>query len=295
LLAARFPLPSLALARARSRSLARALLSARARRRQAALIVCGDLNGGDRSAAVRLLEDGAVEAGYVEDGETVTTKVKKLPLPPLADAAAQPTSRAPPPTLVVAELISVLIRGGADQGRAAELSAVAEAALRAAFQTLGGGKAALDAADVARWLRTINLEVGRGSEFRAAVLEMGGGSPAAPAPAADGDDDDGGGAAAAAAPPSLPADGQLSWEGFRRVYEAELRAGKYWGVAWDLHALGQPVGADAGVFTARYDRIYTSRALEVVAVLDAVSEVPCPNCEQPSDHLPVGVTVRLLE
>jgi hypothetical protein len=259
------------------------------------------LNGGESSAAVRLLEDGAVDSGYMEDGETVTTKVKQLSLPPLADAAAQPTTRAPPPTLVVAELISVLVRSGTNQGRAAELSAVAEAALQRAFSTLSGGKPSLDAADVARWLGTINLAVGRGSEFRAAVLEMGGGAAVAAAAATaadgggDGDDDDGDGAAAAAARPTIPAEGQLSWEGFRRVYEAELRAGKYWGVAWDLHALGQPVGADAGVFTARYDRIYTSRALEVVAVLDAVSEVPCPNCEQPSDHLPVGVTVRLLE
>lgn len=268
--------------------------------RAMALLVCGDLNGDERSAAVRLLEDGSVDASAREDGEPVTSKLKKLPLAPLTDCAATVASRPPPPTLVVAELISALVEGGhdADTGRAATLSAGAEAALAETFAELSGRKGHMDAADVARWLVRVNLKLGRGSEFRAACREMDGpaGGGRAGAPAAE---DGGAGAEAAATAaeaPALPADGVLTFGGFRRVYEAELRAGKYWGVSYDMHALGHPPPAPAAsLFCARYDRVYASEALELLAVRDSTSDAPCPNRAQPSDHLPVGVTVRLRE
>jgi len=96
-------------------------------------------------------------------------------------------------------------------------------------------------------------------------------------------------------PKNLPEGGKLGFEGFARVYEAELRQGKFWGVAHDLHALGSPPEGmgTAGLFTARYDRIYTSSCLEVLAVRDSLSDAACPNGMQPSDHLSVGASLRL--
>lgn len=272
---------------------------------QLALVVCGDLNGDERAAAVRLLEDGVVHPSFLEDGEPTTSKPKKLPLPPLVDCAAAVSSRPPPPTLVVAELISALLEGKVDAGRSAKLSAGAETALRAAFNELSCGKPAMDRADVERWLLRTNLQLGRGSEFRAARAEMCGTDlQVAPAAAADGapaasgadggGDDDGADGAVAGAALELPADGVLSCEAFLRIYEAELRAGKFWGVAYDMHALGHPPPTpEVPVFSARYDRVYASQALEVVAVRDCTSSEPCPNRVHPSDHLPVGVSLRL--
>jgi hypothetical protein len=61
----------------------------------------------------------------------------------------------------------------------------------------------------------------------------------------------------------LPAAGLLSWPDFLAVYAAELRAGKYWGVAWDLHACGCPLPPPpdpAARFVARFDRAFVGVA-----------------------------------
>ena len=130
-----------------------------------------------------------------------------------------------------------------------------------------------------RWLRIINLEVGRGSEFRAArKLMLGPNSEATSFPAD--------------APP-------LALRDFVSVYEDELRQGKVWGVAWDLNALGvwddlkRADPEDYPPFEARFDRIYASPGTTVLAVRDAVSTAPCPNSRHASDHLPTGATIRL--
>lgn len=194
---------------------------------RAAVIVCGDFNGDDRSAAVRVLEDGAIEPDFVEDGETVTSKTKRSPFPPMVDAAAAAAERPPPPTLVLPELISVLTAQG-DQGRGTSMSEGTRAALRAIFEDFSGGAATMNAEQVERWLVRINGQLGRGSEFRAAAREMAGpdapsASPApdAAAPAAQAE------APEAAPPAAIPPDGTLSWDAFCRVYDAELAAGKY--------------------------------------------------------------------
>ena len=64
-------------------------------------------------------------------------------------------------------------------------------------------------------------------------------------------------------------------------------------VAWDLATLGEPLAVDK-VFTARYDRMYYSKTLAPVAVLDFDSKIPCPNKSEPSDHLPVAATFMKL-
>eukprot|EP00977_Amphora_coffeiformis_P005330 scaffold1140_cov157-Amphora_coffeaeformis.AAC.6 len=70
------------------------------------LIVCGDFNGGAECGAVRYLEDGFVDNTFIEDGDPVTSSVKRLPLAlPMHDVMEQndhrpDSSSDPPPTLV---------------------------------------------------------------------------------------------------------------------------------------------------------------------------------------------------
>ena len=52
------------------------------------LIVCGDFNGGSECGAVQYLEVGEVGPTFIEDGEPVSSKVKKSPLShPMVDVA----------------------------------------------------------------------------------------------------------------------------------------------------------------------------------------------------------------
>jgi len=109
------------------------------------------------------------------------------------------------------------------------------------------------------WLTTINRSVGRGSEFRSAVAAMGvvapasGGSRSGRSVGSDDGDSgdasngpgDGPSSGAAAGLALLPPGGCLTWRDFVGIYEAEVRAGKYWGVAWDLAALGAPLPRSA--------------------------------------------------
>ena len=76
------------------------------------LVVCGDFNGGSECAAVRYLEDGLIDDTFVEEGDTVTSKAKKLPLDQvMIDVASleNELERPAPPTLVVPELISLMV------------------------------------------------------------------------------------------------------------------------------------------------------------------------------------------
>jgi len=86
---------------------------------------------------------------------------------------------------------------------------------------------------------------------------------------------------------TLPESGRLSLDGFVKIYEAELKQGKFWGIAHDLAVLGEPL-PDAGVFESRYDRMYCSSAVQTNAVMDFLCSTPCPNEKEPSDHLPVA-------
>jgi hypothetical protein len=278
------------------------------------LIVCGDLNGGDESGAIRMLEDGFVDETFREDGDVVTSSRKALPLDrPLRDVAAMVErtdavadngERVPPPaTLVVPELISLLVQDDGKGGTAYEnpkLSKDVKERLGRIFRRFAteeaSGRSGLTrnvmcAADVEKWLLTINRALGRGSEFRAAARRMGqkegktkierkssGGSDS------DNDRDD--------KPPQLPAGGVLSLQDFVDIYEEELRAGKFWGIAHDLAVLDEAL-PNAGVFESRYDRIYCSSAIRPVAVMDFVCKETCPNQYEPSDHLPVAASFTL--
>ncbi|KAJ1452444.1 Endonuclease/exonuclease/phosphatase [Pelagophyceae sp. CCMP2097] len=263
------------------------------------IVFAGDLNGGDDSAAVRLLEDGFVKSGFVEDGEVCTLKDKNNAAGIFLDASAAASERPPPPTLVVPELYASISKGESTGTRQDDLSDDAVSAFREAFferasGVFEGGKV-MTKGDVEAWLVDINGHVGRGSEFRAALEFMAPTPPTPPPPSA-----------VDAAPDALeepaplrrefPADSlPLSVDSFVEIYRQELRQGKVWGVAHDLGALGKwplPQTRKGALFTARFDRIYCSEHLRVVSVRDSTSDVPCPNANHASDHLPVGAVLQ---
>lgn len=263
------------------------------------LIVCGDFNGGAECGAVRYLEDGKVDETFIEDGEPVTSSLKSIPLSkPMKDATIQIPGRTAPPTLVVSELIPLLVADGA--GSAYEnprLSDDAVQRLTRIHSKLSStcsptGEAAMTVEDVTKWLVKINGQLGRGSEFREAVRQMRKSSGNALSQVPEGDvsnkeDED-------TKKYELPEGSLLYLEGFLRVYEEELRGGKFWGIAHDLAVLGEPL-PDRGVYESRYDRMYCSSPVQTVAVMDFLCSRPCPNDQEPSDHLPVGAAFRYRE
>lgn len=251
------------------------------------LVVCGDFNGGPECAAVRYLEDGAVDSDFLEDGEPATSSKKQLPLSsPMHDVAAAVSDREPPSTLVAQELISVLVEEGTvDNPR---LSREVVERLTRIFNRFASqtdpetSEKGMDVNGVEKWLIIINRELGRGSEFREAARQMGWTDPDPNVPYDD----------PTKTKITLPPEEILSLEGFLNVYEKELRGGKFWGIAYDLAVLGEPL-PDAGTFTARYDRMYCSASLQPTAVLDTLCDRPCPNDVEPSDHLPVTASFAL--
>ena len=265
------------------------------------LIVCGDFNGGPECGAVRYLEDGSIGPDFVEDGESVTSKDKKISTSaPLIDVAAS-LDREAPPTLVVPELISQIIEGGTEDNAYrvdTQLSTdVLERLERAYYQYAtheDGNTKVMGVSDVEKWLTDINGQVGRGSEFRRAAREMGHVDPPEIEESSESGGESNGQNAAEKPKPriTIPEDGILSLEGFQRVYLGECREGKFWGISYDLAIMGQPL-PDVGTFSARFDRMYCSQALRPTAVLDTVSEVACPNLHEPSDHLPVAARLEI--
>ena len=245
------------------------------------LIVCGDFNGGDESGAVRYLEDGYVDETCIEDGEPVTSSKKIMPLSAPMSDAARSLEREPPATMVVSELISQMVED--DPYDNPHFSATMLNQLETIYKGLATHTAddetqQMNIDDVEKWLKRINLELGRGDEFREAARQMGWQDP---------NPDSDASFAKQKTRITLPRDGYLSLEGFINVYLKELNAGKFWGICHDMAVLGEPL-LDNGVFQARYDRIYHSKAIRPVAVVDTRSEVPCPNPSEPSDHLPVA-------
>jgi endonuclease/exonuclease/phosphatase family metal-dependent hydrolase len=190
------------------------------------LIVCGDFNGGPESGSIRILEDGWIEPTFLEDGEPVTSSRKELPLKqPLQDAAAavsEGRSSSPPPTLVVAELMSSLMDDPSYEN--AVLSKDMEARLTRIYKTLATREdGQMSRGDVEKWLLRINKEVGRGDEFRNAATAMGFVDPNTDDPWED-----------RKQRVKLPEDGILTLDGFIDVYQKELAGGKFWGIAWDM-------------------------------------------------------------
>lgn len=257
------------------------------------LIVCGDFNGGSESGAVHYLETGCIGPSFVEDGEAVSSKDKKCPLlNPLIDVATTIPTRDPPSTLVVAELICQMVKHGESAYEHPNLSEDLVSRLSRIYSRYAScvvenedNLKVMSVSDVKRWLVDINKQVGRGSEFRTAAKEMGYKEPAS-------EENDEETYLGKKQEVTLPEDGILTLSGFLNVYLQELRGGKFWGIAYDLHVMGEPLPYK-GVFEARYDRMYFSSSLSAIAVLDTLSAVPCPNNLEPSDHLPVAATFKI--
>ncbi len=285
------------------------------------LVVCGDFNGGSECGAVHYLEKGEVGPTFIEDGEPVSSKVKKSKLSfPMMDVAesvdrskmnsagndndndglgAVEASDSAPPTLVVSELISQMVKEGSEAYQSPQLSddlvqrlerCYRKYASHPSLDANGNNEKVMDKQDVERWLIDINKKVGRGSEFRTAAKEMGWREPSLPTDNDSADDKQ------EAEKPRIiiPDDGILTLQGFLNVYGGELRGGKFWGINYDLAIMGEML-PNVGIFQARYDRMYCSSALVPTAVLDTISKTPCPNELEPSDHLPVAASFRVAE
>ena len=248
------------------------------------LIVCGDFNGSKECGAVHLLETASVDQSFLEDGEQVSSKVKSLPIPPLIDAIAtgREYEEEPPATLVVPELISLMTQAGVEDAYAnPQFSDDVTDRLKRIYKRFATKddkyqtQLQMSKEDVEKWLTIINLQVGRGTEFRNAAKYMGWVDSSKEVENKS-----------ERPPIYIPDDGVLTLSDFIDVYLEELRQGKFWGIAWDLAALGEALPI-TDIFRARYDRMYCSLALEPAVVLDTVSDIACPNQHEPSDHLPV--------
>lgn len=141
------------------------------------LIVCGDFNGGDECGAVRYLENGGIGPSFIEDGAPVASREKPCPMSqPLADVSSY-ISRPAPPTLVVAELISQMVKNGSSAYEDPELSEDCIDRLTRCFNNyatqIEPDGAVMNIEDTKKWLLDINKQVGRGSEYRSAAREMG--------------------------------------------------------------------------------------------------------------------------
>jgi len=240
------------------------------------LIVCGDLNGGDACGAIRFLEDGYIDETFLEDGSPVSSGRKNLPLSiPLIDVATTVERDPPPPTLVVPELISNMMEEGTADDPVLCKDMLSR--LERIYKRLATDGSLMCFTDVKDWLIAINREPNRGEEFREAAKQMGWIDPV----------QDYSSKAEQRTRISLPEGRSLTLDGFIEVYQKELQSGKFWGIAHDMAVLGDPL-PDAGVFKARYDRIYCSDSLQIATVCDTTSEVACPNKNEPSDHLPIA-------
>jgi hypothetical protein len=258
------------------------------------LIVCGDFNGGDECAAVSFLQNGFIDSSFYEDGEPVTSSRKVLPLDNgLIDAMKAVSNREPPPTLCVPELITLMVDGNAYENPklsmavVERLSRIFNQRATAIASSSTTESVVMTLADVEKYLTDINKKCGRGSEFREAARQMGWKEEAETQNNPQNEDENASDREKSAI--ALPRDGVLTLDGFINIYQSELQQGKFWGIAHDLAVLGEPLPS-VGLFQARFDRIYHSVAVKVNAVIDFTSDEPCPNANEPSDHLPIAAS-----
>ncbi len=266
--------------------------------------MCGDFNGGSECGAVQYLETGSIGPEFLEDGEQISSKERILPLSsPLIDVyCVGRDEKQVPPTLVVSELISIMIEDGNietcfinPQFSKDVMDRFKRIYNRFATLHCSEGSLEMGKADVEAWLTIINKKIGRGTEFRNAAKLMGWVDPTV---SEDSDDDGSKGEERitdkqkSRPPITIPEEGALKFDDFVAVYLDELRQGKFWGIAWDLAQLGEPLQV-SNVFGARYDRMYCSASLAPLAVIDTLCDRPCPNESEPSDHLPVAATFQI--
>jgi len=248
-----------------------------------AVVLCGDFNEEGDTAVKKLLCEGLVPADFTVDGVVVTTKVKKQELGAFKNVHAEMyevAASSRPPTLICPNLDEHFISPADQAGAPAAPTPKLSAALRKAFDALTSGKDVMDRFAIEEWLKRINGELGRGTEFRNSL-------------------------AALEKKKEAGEEEVLSFEDFTALYMSELNEGKFWGVHHDLQqALDCPVpGAGEGPsFRAVYDYIYSSPDLEIACVREELSadelsralkgDDPLPNAWQPSDHVMQSAAFR---
>lgn len=196
------------------------------------------------------------------------------------DVSSTVESRTSPPTMVVSEVMSTLMDVATYNNPVLcqSMKERLERIYTSKLATHHDGQMNFD--DVKRWLMMINKDFPRGDEYREAARQMGWVDPN-PEDAFE----------VKKKRVQMPDDGILTLDGFIHVYQKELEGGKFWGICHDMAVLGEPL-PDVGLYSGRYDRMYCSTAIQPVAVLDTISDKSCPNDVEPSDHLPVGASLR---
>ena len=307
-----------------------------------AVVLAGDTNvagpeSGCTSAVDELLSTGRLLSSFREEDRIITSKDKSVPLIPhftdpysyIFSQSDSSYSKSPPPTMVVEELYSLLSKrigtedskpsgllteegkhddGDESEADPLELSDEAVRLFSKVFDDFASHRVAdcavMSSIDVARWLTVINGQVGRGSEFRAAVGAMKATEPVqnetistkSEEDSASSAKDSSSSSAVGSGDRELLPDGYLTLAAFLSIYRAELRQGKVWGLLHDLAACQHPLTLSDRFFTVRYDRIYVAGDIDIVAVrLNDQDEGPLrclPNEKHPSDHIPVGAVLK---
>lgn len=248
------------------------------------VVFCGDFNSQGQSGVRELLIRGEIGPDFREtgdptekgqDGKQLTSKTRRHGLALFADAAEVAYKNAPPATILVSNIDSKMLN---EDGTLTERMTDA---LKAAFALcLPPGKDVMQREDVDRWLVTVNRQLGRGSEYRAARAAF-----------------------------ERRGEEVLDESDFIGIYRDELEEGKFWGVEHDLVAIG---GVEAGLALPtegpcqlRFDYIfYTRGPLKLVGVCNPLTDEHksriwgepweiLPNSWHPSDHLPVAARFSL--
>ncbi|GMI17051.1 hypothetical protein TrLO_g9626 [Triparma laevis f. longispina] len=246
-------------------------------------IVCGDFNSDNEgSATQKLLKDGIMEAGFIENGVVISNKNKKQTVGKFLDSYVLAYGDTePPPTLVAPKLIEYFVAGVEEGQEGLLLTHELVTVLTEVFKFYAASEE-LVKAEVDVFLTDINLSTERGSEMRFAYK-------------------------------ILEEKGSMSVSDFIDLYRAEIKGGKFWGVAHDLVIFAEKFGIekelldtvlpqfyhrkvafdveavkDKDLFKARFDYVFhTQDSLELLGVRgleEGSGGKPMPNRIDPSDH-----------
>lgn len=298
--------------------------------------LCYDPTRPMATAVEAFLTQGYVGPEFIEEGCQITSKPKVNKLGLMLDAydfAYRFNGEPPPPTMVLEELYGVLTQQANSRPTCSESASATQEEEKESNHVLsllgldlvekvfdsfasveivskdGVVEKVMGHSDVVRWLTKINKQVGRGSEFRAAVdamslvvqpkssvLEPFSLTPSGIAVNTDG--------SKPAPEVALPLDGYLTKNAFLEIYQKEIELGKVWGVSYDLSVCGYGLPISSRLFKSRFDRFFVcgksyrgdfteSGSIDrqiLMAVRETNGEVmkePTPNVDFPSDHLSI--------
>ena len=276
------------------------------------IVVCGDFNtdrsGSDEARQGACVDFASAVHNYLTLGtyanKELTSKTKSHVFASMRDVYE--SAGVASPTYICASLVPVL---GQDRPSERLMQLLERIFDVFALSSSDGASSSWTPEMVDRWLVVINLKPGRGSEFRAASKSM--------IASINAKDREREGVAELAEtlcaarassdfPPSIVdlnarfaslgcSPLRFTVEDFAAAYASELSQGKYWGVAFDLAALGEPLDSGEELFKARFDYIYATAGMKTAAVLaaDVRDGEMLPNSRHPSDHLFVGAKFSL--